>query len=248
MRFHRDVNQSGGMLVTKACHEFDQMNFFLGVKPRRVFSAQYKRLFGRGGDDAREGCSSCDRATECDFDRLHRQPGRTAKRKYAHIYLDDDKVTTDGYMLDKCVWREDTELRDLAQVMFEYENGVPATFTQVLFSPNAGRYVQIFGADGSLLLDPEAHHIIVRDRWNTRSETINTSSPGGGHGGADPAIIGAFMRSVRTGEAPPCTIEDGVWALAMAYGAYQSSDTEKWVDLEPLVASVMTGAPLAESR
>jgi len=241
MRFHRDVRNSGGMMVTKACHDFDLLGHFVGARPERVFSAQYKRLFGRGGPEAREQCATCDRAAECDWDRMRNQPTRAAKRKYAKVYLDEDKVTTDGYSLDLCCWRSDTELRDLSNVLIEYENAIPATYTQVLFAPQGNRIVQVLGDNGSLVCDERQRTVVVTDRWNTTVDRLEVKAGRDGHGGSDTGVVSAFFQSIRDGIPPESTIADGVWALATAFAAYQSAEREQWTPVRPIVESVGAG-------
>ncbi len=241
MRFHRDVRNSGGMLVTKSCHDFDLMGHLVRSRPERVFCAQHKRLFGRGGPEARQNCSTCDRTHECDWDRLRNQPTRAAKRKYAREWLGPDRVTTDGYNLDFCVWRDDTEVRDLSQVLFQYENGLPATYTQVLFAPRGNRVIQIMGDAGSVVCDEKERSVVVTDRWNTRVDTLAVRAGPDGHGGSDTGVVRAFFECIRRGIAPESTIADGVWALATALTAYQSAASERWERVRPVVESIGPG-------
>lgn len=238
MRFHRDVANSGGLLVTKACHDFDLIGHFVGARPARVFSAQYKRMFGRGGPDARQQCHTCDRTAACDWDRMRTQHSRAAKRKYAKIYLDPDKVTTDGYFLDQCCWRDDTQLKDLSHVLLEYENGVPANYTQMLFAPKGNRVIQIMGDEGSLVCDEKERTVTITDRWNLKTERIDFRAGPDGHGGSDTGVVSAFFQSIRSGTPADSTIADGVWSLATAMAAYKSAETEQWVRVRPLVGQV----------
>ena len=121
-RFHRDVRNSGGLLITKACHDFDLMGYFVDSRPSRVFCTQEKIMFGKGGPEAREFCQTCDRTHECDFDPLKLEDSRRKKARYERVWVGNNRVTSDGYMRDACVWRGDTELRDLSTVLIDYEN------------------------------------------------------------------------------------------------------------------------------
>ncbi|MHC4872367.1 MAG: Gfo/Idh/MocA family protein [Planctomycetota bacterium] len=233
MRFHRDAENSGGMLVTKSCHDFDLMSYMLGDRPKQVFSKQDNMFFGRGGSEAREQCSTCDRTDDCKFDRLYGMKSRKEKRKYAHIYLDEDKVSTDGYMLDLCCWRDDTDCRDLSTVMLDYDGGVQATYTQLLFAPHGNRIIKFFGTDGSLEFNEHDRSVIIKDRFDTCTDKIITAAGGGSHGGADTGIINDFFADIRRDREPQSKIEDGVWALATAEAAYESNDTGQWVKVRP---------------
>lgn len=236
-RFHRDIENSGGMMVTKSCHDFDFLSYLIGARPERVFSAQYKKMFGKGGEKVGETCHTCEFSDECEFDRMRRM-NRAEKRKYSKTYLDDDKVTTDGYFLDQCCFREDTELKDLSHVIIEYENDISATYTQVLFAPKGNRVVKIFGDNGSLFFDESERSVTVRDRWNTICDKIVANNVNDMHGGSDSGVVKAFFNSIRTGEKPISTIADGVWALGTAFAAYDSADQQAWVDIKPYIKSV----------
>jgi predicted dehydrogenase len=239
MRFHRDVQNSGGMLITKACHDFDLIGHLLGSRPHRIFASEYKRLYGKGGENAREQCHTCNRTNECEWDRMRQQKNRREKRKYSKIYLDEDKVTTDGYYLDLCCWRNDTKLKDLTNVMFEYENGVPVTYSQILFAPEGNRTIKIFGDSGSLVFNEKNYSINITDRWNTKTDEIICKSTNDMHGGADTGVVEEFFSTISGDKKLSSTIEDGVWALAAAEAAYKSSKEGNWTEVRPFVN--MTG-------
>lgn len=241
MRFHRDIRNSGGMLVTKSCHDFDLIGYCLNSRPERVFSAQHKMMFGKGGPEARDNCHTCNRTAQCEFGRMHRLPNRKAAREYGRVWLDANKVTTDGYCPDACVWRQDTELHDLSDVLLDYKNGARATYTQVLFSPVGNRIMRIFGDRGSLCFDENDRSATVLDRWSTQVDRIVTNPQSDGHGGSDTGVVNAFFRMVRQKDKPESMIADGVWALATAMAAYESARTERWVPVRPLVEQVGAG-------
>lgn len=239
MRFHRDTSNSGGMLVTKSCHDFDLINHLISSRPRRVFCEQSRKFFGLGGPDAREQCSTCDRNDDCDFDRLHTMQTRKDKQRYAKVYLDKDKVSTDGYMLDLCCWRDDTQCNDLSMLMLDYESGAQATYTQLLFGPQGNRQIKLFGTHGSAEFDEISRNVIVRDRFNRHCDTITFPPDPSGHGGSDNGIIAEFFKDIRNNRTPVSTIEDGVWALATAEAAYESAAQGQWQPIAPHAQAIL---------
>ena len=103
-RWHRDKANSGGLLVHKATHHFDLVNWWLAAAPER-------------GLRARAACSSTARpgarhGYARDYDRAHgapRRPGRPvrpAPRRptpaCAELYLDAE--ADDGYQRDRNVF------------------------------------------------------------------------------------------------------------------------------------------------
>ena len=52
-RWHRDKRNSGGLLVHKSTHHFDLVNFWLGVKPKRVFAFGDLMFYGRENAEKR---------------------------------------------------------------------------------------------------------------------------------------------------------------------------------------------------
>lgn len=52
-RWHRDKRNSGGLLVHKATHHFDLVNFWLGTYPKRVFAFGDLKFYGRENAEER---------------------------------------------------------------------------------------------------------------------------------------------------------------------------------------------------
>jgi len=52
-RWHRERSHSGGLLVHKATHHFDLVNWWIGATPVRVFASGGLRFYGRENADRR---------------------------------------------------------------------------------------------------------------------------------------------------------------------------------------------------
>ena len=238
-RWHRDIHKSGGMLITKSCHDFDAINYFLGKYPQQVFSDQVSLFFGLGGEDARAYCHTCDRTADCAFDVLKLESSRENRLRFRSVFTNKDAVSTDGYTHDACVWRKDTELHDTNTILFRYPGGVRANYTQVLYSPNESRDVTIFGDRGTIFLREKEPFLEYRDFWNQQIYKIAVKGNTDAHGGADTNMIRALYRLIFHGDQPRGTVRDGVAALCMAEGAYASARQEAWVDVEALTTPLL---------
>jgi predicted dehydrogenase len=111
----------------------------------------------------------------------------------------------------------------------------------VLFLTAPERVITVFGEEGSLEFSERDRSVILTNRWGTQSETIVSSPGDDGHGGADTGVIDAFFRCIRQNVDPVSTIADCAWALATALAAYESRDTERWVEIRPIVDSIACG-------
>lgn len=240
-RWHRQIDESGGMLVTKACHDFDTINYFVNEYPKQVFCDQTSLMFGLGGKEARDKCHRCDRTHVCEFEALKRTGNTTRKQKlrFNEVYTNENSVSTDGYTYNDCVWKDDTELHDTSSILFQYPDGLRANYTQVLYSPIESRTIMLLGSKGGIHYDQKEKFLEYRDLWNETVYKISANKTSGGHGGADTSMIRAFYNMILNDEDPKGTIKDGIAALCGAIGAYASAEKKTWVNVEELISSVM---------
>ena len=95
-RWHRDKANSGGLLVHKASHHFDLVNWWLADAPSRVYARGGLRFYGDGNADAR-GLAPARRAAP--DDRLGDARGQLDLRadpRLKALYLDNEPY--DGYL------------------------------------------------------------------------------------------------------------------------------------------------------
>jgi predicted dehydrogenase len=229
-RFHADTNESGGMLITKSCHDFDLVNYLINDKPDRLFASCKKVLFGKGGDNARDKCRTCEMSDTCEYEMTTSLKTRKEKKFYHDLYVSENAANSTGYAPDSCVFKQ-SDLTDMSNIIVDYQRGARLNYTQVLFSAKHGREISIFGTDGLIQYNLNDQTLRVHSRWNNSMHEVKVNNVNGSHGGADHRMINDFMKMVRTGNERDARIEDGVWALAMGFAAYQSSESESWVDV-----------------
>jgi predicted dehydrogenase len=194
-RWHRRLDASGGLLVHKATHHFDMVNWWLGEDPVTVFAAGSRRFYG---DDRRphgERCSACDYASDCEFFLdLKADPLMVA------LYLETESV--DGYWRDRCVFDADIDIMDSMSVSVRYSGGALLTYSLVAHSPWEGWRISLSGTEGRLEAEefssgPHAHvdhdKIRVYDR-NGGHALYRIARTEGTHGGADERLRRMIFR------------------------------------------------------
>ncbi|MDX9978982.1 MAG: Gfo/Idh/MocA family oxidoreductase [Lentisphaeria bacterium] len=98
------------------------------------------------------------------------------------------------------------DVEDLSMVMMELDNGVLASYQQCHYSPDGWRNYTIIGTEGRIENFGDSPGNCVVRLWNQRHHykpegdaEFPIAPVTGGHGGADPAIVGEFVRYVRQG-------------------------------------------------
>ena len=245
-RWHRYKESSGGLLVHKATHHFDLVNWWLGSVPERVFgsggrvfytprTADRLGLAGRG-----ERCLDC-RASECRF-RLD-LPGSPWLKA---LYLDHEEH--DGYHRDGCVFSPEIDIEDAVALVVDYASGVRMSYSLHAFMPWEGYTIAFNGTAGRLehrmeetvyvagdgsvpgALRPEGTWIRVFPHGAAAYE-VEVETGEGGHGGGDRLLAEALFGA---GEEDP-------------YGRHADHRSGAWSSLTGIAAnrSLATGAPVA---
>jgi len=148
-RWHSQKKISGGLMVHKATHHFDAINWWLGAMPVSVFAtgkrdyytpAMAKRM---GLTGAHTRCRTCPEKAKCGFYLdLAGSPGLKS------LYLDNEHH--DGYFRDRCVFRPDIDIEDTMNVLVGYDNGVTMAYSLNAFAAWEGYHVVFNGTKGRL--------------------------------------------------------------------------------------------------
>ncbi|WP_228893271.1 Gfo/Idh/MocA family protein [Pseudoduganella aquatica] len=202
-RWHSNKANSGGLMVHKATHHFDLVNWWLGAQPELVHafgSRQFytpvmaKRL---GLEGAHERCLTCTEKAKCTF-----YFDLAADQGLKELYLDNEKH--DGYFRDQCVWRPEINIEDTMNVMVRYDNGVQLKYALSAYDAWEGYHIAFNGTKGRL-----EHRIVesagVAGANETQSRSDNVQirviplrgaardiepwTGVGGHGGGDDVML-----------------------------------------------------------
>jgi predicted dehydrogenase len=151
-RWHREKQHSGGLLVHKATHHFDLVNWWLDSWPHEVFAHGALAFYGRANAEARGERYTYDRYTgvaEAAHDPfaidLDADPGMKG------LYRDAEAET--GYLRDRNVFGDGITAEDTMSVSARYRNGTILTYSLVAYAPWEGFTVAITGDRGRVELD-----------------------------------------------------------------------------------------------
>jgi len=261
-RWHRRKASSGGLLVHKATHHFDLVNWWLGSVPERVF-ASGRRAYYRsetaerlGLGDRAERCLDCPAAARCPFHLDLRR-----EKWLAATYLEHEGH--DGYWRDACVFSDEIDIEDAVAVTAEYASGARLSYSLHAFMPWEGYEVAFNGTRGRLehgcresvyvsgdgsvpgALEPEGSRIVLRPHREAPRE-IAVEGGTGGHGGGDARLIEALF-----GEPAPDPLgcaadhEAGAWSVAMGIAANRSIATGAPVRIAELLPELDAAASSA---
>ncbi len=144
-RWHRRLENSGGLLVHKATHHFDLVNWWTGAEPVDVFARGSRRVYGAQTGRGEHGirCSDCGLADTCPFYwRLDDD------RRLAALFRGPEHV--DGYFRDGCVFDPEVNIMDTMSVSVRYQTGMLLTYTLEAYAPFEGYRIQFSGTRGRL--------------------------------------------------------------------------------------------------
>ena len=142
-RWHGQREHSGTLLVHKATHHFDLINWWLDSEPAEVFA--YGDLEFYGGRPEKKGvnCRSCDEKESCNFywDITKSKDDFERYVKHEHV---------DGYIRDNCLFRPEINIYDKMNVNIKYANNVFVNYMLTTYSPWEGWRVAFNGTKGRL--------------------------------------------------------------------------------------------------
>ena len=142
-RWHRRKESSGGLLIHKASHHFDTMNWLVGSRPEALTATGGLLFYGRNGDIRGERCLDCAHTSECDF---HVDLG--ADERARALYLETE--AEDGYHRDGCVFDPSIDIEDQASVSYLYENGVRVNYSLLAYATYQTMSLVLEGTEGRL--------------------------------------------------------------------------------------------------
>lgn len=149
-RWHRNKVNSGGLMVHKATHHFDLVNWWLDSEPVTVFAMGDLKFYGKINAEKRG-------ITEF-YSRARNNP-IAAKDPFALKISPDDETTMglyynaeqeDGYYRDQSVFGDGISIEDNMGVMVRYRNNAVMTYSLCAHCPWEGYRIVFNGTKGRL--------------------------------------------------------------------------------------------------
>lgn len=206
-RWHREKQNSGGLLVHKATHHFDLVNWWIDSYPKQVMAMGNTLFYGRENAEARgenytyERYTGVPEAKDDPFSLFLDE-----KAAYKGLYLNAEEET--GYRRDQNVFGEPITAEDTMNVSVRYQNGVLLSYCLIAYAPWEGLRVAVTGTKGRIEMDisENINHLqgdgaakaskgafkqAVMRVYPMFGEGYNVDVPmgKGGHGGADPVML-----------------------------------------------------------
>ncbi|WP_415909326.1 Gfo/Idh/MocA family protein [Oleiharenicola sp. Vm1] len=148
-RWHGEKKNSGGLMVHKATHHFDLVNWWLGAVPvsvtatgkREFYTPEMAKRFGL--ESHHERCHTCPEQAKCGFFM-----DLAASPKLKELYLDQE--SHDGYFRDRCVFHPRIDIEDTMNVVVGYDDGTTLSYSLNAFNAWEGYTIAFNGTLGRL--------------------------------------------------------------------------------------------------
>jgi predicted dehydrogenase len=213
--WYRDENETGGLFLQKATHDFDYINYLLGMKPVSICAMVSKQIF-TGTKPAGLKCAECGERETCPESTIHIKKKRTE--------------TPAG---EYCCFAVDTGNEDSGSALIRYESGMHVSYSQNFFARRkAGtRGARLLGYKGTLEFDFYTNVVQVYMHHSPRVETYRID-PDQAHFGGDEKLARYFV-DVMKGKADAGTgLQDGLLSALMCLKARESARTNTFQTIE----------------
>jgi predicted dehydrogenase len=262
-RWHRDKTNSGGLLIHKASHHFDLVNWLLADAPVQVYARGGVRFYGAENAAARGMPSGPDRGTH-DGERSPWELDLRTDPALRELYYDNEEH--DGYRRDQNVFGPGVTTEDNLAVIVDYERGATLSYALNAHSPWEGYRIAVNGtegraeldvveraavtvdAEGKVLVDPSAvpesvtrpggQRLTLQRHWQV-AEDVPIVEGEGGHGGGDALLLSDVFRGPGDDWLErPSNWVDGIRSIAVGMAGNESLRTGQPVKIDDLELGV----------
>jgi predicted dehydrogenase len=204
----RDEEETGGLWLQKATHDFDYLNYLVGQRPVSVCAMESKTVF-RGDMPVGLRCVDCDRR-DCP-EKPHATPS----------WL--------------CAFGVDTGNHDAASAIVRYASGAHMVYSQNFYTRRgaAARGATLIGYRGTLKFDWYQDELTVHHHHTGRVERHRFESGPGetGHHGGDAELARDFLAIASGRGASRTPLEVALASTELCLAARDSSHERRFVDL-----------------
>ncbi|MFO7938016.1 MAG: Gfo/Idh/MocA family oxidoreductase [Kiritimatiellia bacterium] len=257
-RWHGLRDCSGTLLVHKATHHFDLLNWWLDSDPVEVVAYGSLEHYGSNNPFRGEKCRGCEH-----FDKCKYHYDITKSKMNMNLYVANEKY--DGYIRDSCLWRKEIDIYDKMSVQVKYANNVMVNYSLTTYSPYEGMRIGFNGHKGRIdawdgipwrkkekinqarLHDqemsqsakdavPEFEEIFVHDNFGG-GEQIKVPKGRGGHGGGDKVLQDRIFRNPNLPDPMrhSAGTRDGAFSCIIGIAARKSIEEHRMVKISELL-------------
>jgi predicted dehydrogenase len=216
--WYRDYNETGGLFLQKATHDFDYLSFLLGSQPKWVCAMNSRRIYG-GDHPENLACDECAEQETC------------IESPYNLFYrrAEAPRMQPSGRM---CMFAESIRNEDSGNAIVEFESGVQAAYSQNFFVRNkaGARGARLFGYHGTIEFDWYTGEIRVLEHHSPRHDTIRFEG-GGSHFGGDTELCHDFLAVVQGKGHSRSPIEAGITSALTCLRARESAQTKTFQEV-----------------
>lgn len=259
-RWHGERAHSGTLLVHKATHHFDLLNWFIDSDPVEVTAYGSLEHYGKNNPFRGKNCRSCPHQSRCDYYwDIHEDPVAVA------LYAKNEHH--DGYIRDNCLWRNEIDIFDKMSVQITYANNTLVNYSLTTYSPYEGWKIAFNGKTGRMeswedlpwraeekLNQAKLHaaemsqakeeeearydEIFLMKNFSPSYEIKKVRAGSSGHGGGDSRLLDRIFR----GSAMPdpyrhaAGTRDGAMSCLVGIAARKSIDEHRPVRMEELTS------------
>lgn len=252
-RWHRDKKNSGGLMVHKATHHFDLVNFWLGTQPKQVFAYGDLMFYGRENAENR-GITKF-------YYRTHNSENAKddpfalvmeGNEGLETLYLIPEK--DDGYIRDQSVFGDGISIEDVMSVVVKYQSGATMSYSLNAFSPIEGFNVAFTGTKGRIEYSVlEGSYVNAGGDKNLEGAMrdksikvlpmfgdpyyVDVPVATGGHGGGDPVLLEDLFSANPPADPlnRAASYIDGAMSILTGVAANKSMVTNMPVNINDLV-------------
>ena len=238
-RWHGVTKHSGTLLVHKASHHFDVLNWWLNSEPQTVFAHGDLTYYGRNNEFQSTHCRACPHTQSCAF-----YWDMTRDAHAMNLYAANEHH--DGYLRDGCIWRDEIDIFDRMSLQIKYANDVSVSYSLSAFLPYEGFRIAFNGTKGRLetwiqYRQPwpveDYDEIRITDNFGY-TELVRVPHATGAHGGADDQLKDHIFKNP---EAPDplgqrAGLRDGVMGILIGIGARKSIAEGRPVEIGELTS------------
>jgi predicted dehydrogenase len=211
--WYRNYDQTGGLWLQKATHDFDYLTLMLNRRPLMIAATTSQLVYG--GDKPHDlRCRECDEVKTCSESHIN-QKLRGDGAGMVSLTGDEDH---------DCCFSKEILTQDAGSAMILYEGGAHISYTQNFVSRRGAgkRGAVVTGHEASLEFDWMTEKLIVRDHFCDRVDEISVKVSTG-HMGGDHVLSQSFIDVMRGEGKSISNINDALMSVAMCLAARESA-------------------------